>query len=94
MKKTKKVAKTTKKKVNRYNMRNILCNFVEANGPQTWTRLHEVVLTVAGRSLSEKDWGVSYLDNVSSNSVLFPSRCNNRYLEKDVKTGLYYVTSL
>ena len=50
-------------------MRTILLDYVAANGPQTWSELHRVVLTVAGRNLNEKHWGIGYLDNVSSASL-------------------------
>ena len=63
-------------------MRTILLDYVAANGPQTWSELHRVVLTVAGRNLNEKHWGIGYLDNVSSGSVCFPTRNENRYLLK------------
>ena len=63
-------------------MRTILLDYVAANGPQTWSELHRVVLTVAGRNLNEKHWGIGYLDNVSSGSVCFPTRHESRYLLK------------
>ena len=63
-------------------MRTILLDYVAANGPQTWSELHRVVLTVAGRNLNEKHWGIGYLDNVSSGSVCFPTRNESRYLLK------------
>ena len=63
-------------------MRTILLDYVAANGPQTWSELHRVVLTVAGRNLNEKHWGIGYLDNVSPGSVCFPTRNESRYLLK------------
>lgn len=71
-------------------MRTILLNFVEANGPQSWTSLHKVVLTVAGRNLNENHWGIGYLDQVSSGSVCFPTKNDSRYLSKDAD-GMYHL---
>jgi hypothetical protein len=71
-------------------MRTILLNFVEANGPQSWTSLHKVVLTVAGRNLNENHWGIGYLDQVSSGSVCFPTKTDSRYLSKDAD-GMYHL---
>ena len=63
-------------------MRTILLDFVQANGPQNWSDLHRVVLTVAGRNLNDSHWGIGYLDNVSTGSVCFPTRNESRYLLK------------
>ena len=63
-------------------MRTILLDFVQANGPQNWSDLHRVVLTVAGRNLNDNHWGIGYLDNVSTGSVCFPTRNESRYLLK------------
>ena len=63
-------------------MRTILLDYVQANGPQTWSELHRVVLTVAGRNLNENHWGIGYLDQVSTGSVCFPTRSDHRYLQK------------
>lgn len=71
-------------------MRTILLDFVEANGPQTWSNLHRVVLTVAGRNLNENHWGIGYLDQVSTGSVCFPTRHENRYLVRK-SDGMYYL---
>ncbi len=71
-------------------MRTILLDFVEANGPQTWSDLHRVVLTVAGRNLNENHWGIGYLDQVSASSVCFPTRNENRYLVRK-SDGMYYI---
>ena len=76
---------------NRHNMHTILCNYVKANGPQTWTELHKVVLTVAGRNLNERNWGVAYLDFVSPSSAMFPSRNDSRYLVMSHVDGLYHL---
>ncbi len=69
-------------------MRTILLDYVYANGPQTWSDLHRVVLTVAGRNLNENHWGIGYLDQVSASSVCFPTRSENRYLQRG-RDGLY-----
>lgn len=69
-------------------MRTIILDFVEANGPQTWSDLHRVVLTVAGRNLNENHWGIGYLDQVSESSVCFPTRNERRYLQRGYD-GLY-----
>ena len=70
-------------------MRTILLDFVQANGPHTWSELHRVVLTVAGRNLNEKHWGIGYLDNVSPGSVCFPTRNESRHLRQ--APGKYYL---
>ena len=71
-------------------MRTILLDFVQANGPQTWSDLHRVVLTVAGRNLNDNHWGIGYLDQVSTGSVCFPTRNESRYLVKR-EDGLYEI---
>ena len=63
-------------------MLTILLDYVAANGPQTWSELHRVVLTVAGHNLNEKHWGIGYLDNVSPGSVRFQTRNERRYLRQ------------
>lgn len=71
-------------------MRTILLDFVQANGPQSWSDLHRVVLTVAGRNLNDNHWGIGYLDQVSTGSVCFPTRNETRYLVKR-EDGLYEI---
>lgn len=71
-------------------MRTILLDFVQANGPQSWSELHRVVLTVAGRNLNDNHWGIGYLDQVSTGSVCFPTRNESRYLVKR-NDGLYEI---
>ena len=71
-------------------MRTILLDFVQANGPQNWSDLHRVVLTVAGRNLNDSHWGIGYLHNVSTGSVCFPTRNEPRYLVKR-EDGLYEI---
>lgn len=71
-------------------MRTILLDFVQANGPQSWKSLHNVVLTVAGQPLTNKSWGSGYLDQVSNSSVCYPTRNDPRYLYK-ADNGLYYL---
>ena len=74
-------------------MRTILLDFVQANGPQTWSDLHRVVLTVAGRNLNDNHWGIGYLDQVSTGSVCFPTKNESRYLVKR-EDGLYEIASI
>ena len=71
-------------------MRTILLDFVQANGPQSWSNLHRVVLIVAGRNLNDNHWGIGYLDQVSTGSVCFPTRNESRYLVKR-EDGLYEI---
>ena len=70
-------------------MRTILLDYVAANGPQTWSELHRVVLTVAGRNLNENHWGIGYLDKVSASAVCCPTRSESRYLRQ--VRGKYYL---
>jgi len=74
-------------------MRTILLDFVQANGPQSWSDLHRVVLTVAGRNLNDNHWGIGYLDQVSTGSVCFPTKNESRYLVKR-EDGLYEIASI
>ena len=79
-----------KTKKNR-SIRSILLKFVENNGPQPYSKLHEIVLTVAGQPLTRHDYGSSYLDYVSKySSVCFPVRGERRYLVKK-DDGLYHL---
>lgn len=71
-------------------MRTILLDFVQANGPQSWSDLHRVVLTVAGRNLNDNHWGIGYLDQVSTSSVCFPTKNESRYLVRR-NDGLYEI---
>ena len=71
-------------------IRTILLNFVKANGPQSWSNLHRVVLTVTGHNLNENHWGIGYLDQVSPGSVCFPTKNENRYLLKKTD-GKYHL---
>lgn len=74
----------------KHNIHKIVCNFVEANGPQTFENLHKVVLVAAGRNLNEHSWGISYLDSVSPASVQFPKKDDRRHITKG-KDGLYHL---
>jgi hypothetical protein len=71
-------------------VRTVLLDFVAANGPQTWSNLHKVVLTVAGQPLTRNEYGSSYLDQVSYSSVCFPTRNESRYLVRK-SDGKYYL---
>lgn len=75
----------------KYQMHETLCNFVAANGPQSWKDLHRVVLTVAGRNLNDTSYGIAYLDFVSPSSVMFPKSYDSRYLIKSHVDGLYHL---
>lgn len=76
---------------NKNNIRNIVCNYIKANGPSSWEELHKVILIAAGRNMNEKNWGNSYLDLVSNNSICFPSKDDHRYLIRSHVDGLYRV---
>ena len=71
-------------------VRTIVLDFVEANGPQPYNTLKKVVLIAAGQPLTRHDYGSSYLDQVSYSSVCFPTRNDNRYLQK-MEDNLYYL---
>jgi len=73
-------------------MRTILLDYVQANGPQSWTDLHRVVLTVSGHNLNENHWGIGYLDQVSTSSVCFPTKNESRYLVKG-NDGMYRIAN-
>lgn len=73
-------------------IRSILLNYVKNNGPQTWNSLHRVVLTVAGQPLTRNEYGSSYLDQVSENSVCLPTRNESCYLVRGTD-GLYRLAS-
>jgi hypothetical protein len=73
-------------------MRTILLDYVQANGPQSWTNLHRVVLTVSGHNLNENHWGIGYLDQVSTSSVCFPTKNESRYLVKG-NDGMYRIAN-
>lgn len=72
-------------------VRTMVLDFVEANGPQTYKKLKEVVLIVAGQPLNRNEYGSSYLDQVSPSSVCNPTRNENRYLVKK-EDGRYHLT--
>lgn len=78
------------KHYNVHNVHKIVCDYLAANGPKKWRELHDVVLVATGRNLSERSWGVSYLDSVSTNSVRFPKENDRRYVTKD-KDGYYHL---
>ena len=61
-------------------VRTMVLDYVENNGPQSWTNLHKVVLTAASQPLWRKNYGSSYLDQVSYSSVCFPTKNEKRYL--------------
>lgn len=63
-------------------VRSIVLDFVQQNGPQPYNTLKKVVLIAAGQPLTRHEYGSSYLDQVSSSSVCFPTRYESRYLVK------------
>lgn len=73
-------------------VRTIVLDFVQANGPQDYSTLLDVVLTVSGQPLTNRHWGSGYLDQVSSGSVCNPTRNEKRYLQRDAY-GLYNLVS-
>ena len=77
-------------KYQKHNVHKIVCDYVKANGPASWSELHKVVLIATGRNLNA-NWGGSYLDYVSSNSVMYPSKNDSRYLVRSHVDGLYHL---
>ena len=71
-------------------VRSIVLDFVQQNGPQPYNPLKQVVLIAAGQPLTRHDYGSSYLDQVSSSSVCYPTRNESRYLQKG-ENDLYYL---
>lgn len=72
-------------------VKGIVLDFVEANGPQSYKKLKEVVLIAAGQPLSRNEYGSSYLDQVSNGSACNPSlRYGNRFLVQ-MEDGLYHL---
>ena len=53
----------------RKTVRSIVLDFVQQNGPQPYNTLKKVVLIAAGQPLNRHEYGSSYLDQVSGNSV-------------------------
>lgn len=60
----------------------MILDYVQANGPQTYSKLHEVVLTVTGNPLTRKNYGSAFLDQVSSGSACRENKNDNRVLIK------------
>lgn len=71
-------------------VRSIILDFVQQNGPQPYNTLKKVMLIAAGQPLTRNEYGSSYLDQVSSSSVCFPTRNESRYLYKG-NDDLYYL---
>lgn len=63
-------------------VRSIVLDYVASNGPQTYSTLKKVMLIAAGQPLTRKEYGSSYLDQVSESSVCNPTRSERRYLVK------------
>lgn len=82
--------KSTIMKKNR-TVRTMVLDYVENNGPQRWTDLHKVVLMAASQPMWRRNYGSSYLDQVSYSSVCFPTKNERRYLVR-CNDGLYRIT--
>lgn len=76
----------------RKTVRSIVLDFVQQNGPQPYNTLKKVVLIAAGQPLNRHEYGSSYLDQVSGNSVCFPTRNESRYLVK-MSDDLYHLVN-
>lgn len=62
-------------------IREMVLDYVEANGPKTKKELYAAMLTVAGQPIDRKAWGVCWMDNVSyGTSVFLPIQKDKRYL--------------
>lgn len=72
-------------------VRTMVLDYVENNGPQSWTDLHKVVLMAASQPMWRRNYGSSYLDQVSYSSVCFPTKNEKRYLVR-CNDGLYRIT--
>lgn len=72
-------------------VRNIVINYVKANGPATWSELHAVVCVAAGQPLNRLNYGSSYIDQVSyGTSACLPTDNDPSYLLKSNFDGLYH----
>lgn len=72
-------------------VRDIVISYVKANGPATHSELHNVVLVAAGQNLNRRNYGSSYIDNVSfGTSALLPTATDSQYLVKSPVDGLYH----
>lgn len=82
------------KKSKKKSVRNILINFVIANGPQTYKQLHTLVLAVAGQPITRNEYGSSYLDKYSwGTSACLPTDTDSRHLLKSEVDGLYHAVA-
>ena len=74
--------------------RQILLDYVEKNGAQTWDNLHSVVCIANGQPITRNEYGSGFLDQVSEHSsVCFPTRNEKRFLVR-CNDGLYRIVSM
>lgn len=72
--------------------RSMVLDFVQANGPQTWSTLHKVVLTVSGQPLTREHYGISYLGYTTpGTSAFYPTSTDKRYLVYSQVDGKYHL---
>lgn len=63
-------------------VRQMMLDYVEANGPQTRDQMRKVMLTICGQHLDDRKWGVGWWNNTSfGTSVFLPARKDRRYLK-------------
>lgn len=75
-------------------VRNIVINFVKANGPASWTQLHKVVLAVTGQPLNRTNYGSCYLDKYSwGTSACLPTATDSTYLVWSPVDEKYHVVN-
>lgn len=83
-----------KKNIKNRSVRNIVINFVKANGPATWTQLHKVVLAVTGQPLTRSNYGSCYLDKYSrGTSACLPTATDPSYLVWSEVDNKYHVVN-
>lgn len=75
-------------------IRDVVINYVKANGPATHSELHTVVLVAAGQPITRREYGSSYIDKVSyGTSALLPTATDSRHLVKSHHDGLYHLVN-
>lgn len=72
-------------------IRDVVINFVKANGPQPHSTLRDIVLVAAGQPLTRRNYGTSYIDYVSfGTSALLPTTTDSQHLVQSKVDGLYH----
>ena len=72
-------------------VREMVINFVKNNGPQPHATLRDIVLIASNQPLNRRNYGTSYIDNVSyGSSALLPTNSDSQYLVKSPVDGLYH----